>query len=103
MTTRRDLTPADVTKRFRSFRAGRLEAWQAASRDGTWRYDRIEIAGTPWIAVHLPTGTEGPWYGTLTAARAGTADGTALAAVERVLAHDRGEHAAKRDPACGRC
>lgn len=99
----RVLTPADVTQRFPPFRGGRAQAWQAASRDGTWRYDRLEISGTPWVAVHLPTGTEGSWYGTLTAARAATADGTALAYIERLLAHDRGEHRAGRDPACGRC
>ena len=81
--TRRELTPADVTKELPAFRSGRLEAWQAASRDGIWRYDRLEIAGTPWVAVHLPSGTEGNWYGTLTAARAATADGSALAFVER--------------------
>jgi len=42
---RRELTPADVTKRFPSFRSGRMEAWQAESRDGVWRYGRIE----PWL------------------------------------------------------
>jgi hypothetical protein len=99
----RTLTPADVTQRFPAFRSGRLEAWQAASRDGIWRYDRLEISGTPWMVVHLPSGTEGDWYGTLTAARAATADGSALAGVERRLAHDRGEHAAARDSWCGRC
>jgi hypothetical protein len=101
--TRRELTPADVTKRFPAFRSGRLEAWQAASRDGIWRYDRLEIAGTPWVAVHLPSGTEGNWYGTLGAARAATADGSALAYVERLLAHDRGEHKDERVATCGRC
>ena len=61
---RRELTPADVTKRFRPFNGGRPQAWQAASRDGIWRYDRLETSGTPWVAVHLPTETEGNWYGT---------------------------------------
>lgn len=101
--TRRILTPADVTKRFRPFSGGRPQAWQAASRDGIWRYDRLEISGTPWLIVHLPTETEGPWYGTLTAAREATADGSALADVERRLAHDRGEHKTGRVPMCGRC
>ena len=103
MTATRTLTPADVTKRFPSFRSGRLEAWAAESRDGIWRYARLEISGTPWVAIHLPTETEGRWYGTLTDARAATADGSALAYIERLLAHDRGEHAAQRDPCCGRC
>jgi hypothetical protein len=101
--TRRELTPADVTKRFPSFRSGRAEAWEAVSRDGVWAYSRLEIAGTPWEIRHLPTGTPGPWAGTLTAAREMTANGSALADVERRLAHDRGEHETERDPRCGRC
>ena len=100
---RRTLTPVTVTKRFRSARSGRLEAWQAESRDGVWRYDRIEITGTPWMPVHLPTGIEGRYYGTKDAARAATADGSALAYVERIRAHERGEHKAERDIRCGRC
>jgi hypothetical protein len=100
---RRALTPADVTRRYRAFRSGRPEAWAAASRDGLWTYERLEISGTPWEARHVPTGIAGPWYGTLTAARAATADGTALAAVERIAVHERGGHAAGRDPRCLRC
>jgi len=99
---RRELTPVDITARFPSFRSGRLENWAASSRDGEWKYERIEDTGTPWAVIHVPTGTEGPWYGTLTAARASTADGSALVDVERRLAHERGEHA-ERDPRCGRC
>ena len=99
----RELTPADVTRSYPAFRSGKPQAWQAASRDGIWRYDRLEIAGTPWVAVHLPTGTEGDWYGTLTVARAATADGSALAYVERLLAHDRGEHKDERETGCPRC
>jgi hypothetical protein len=99
----RELTPADVTRRFPSFRSGRMEAWAAESRDGIWRYARLEITGTPWVAVHLPTETEGDWYGTLTAARAATANGAALAYVERVQAHERDEHKAERDIRCVRC
>jgi hypothetical protein len=100
---RRTLTAVDITRRHPSFRTGRTENWGAVSRDGEWRYERLEISGTPWAVVHAPTGTEGDWYGTLTAARAATADGSALAAVERILAHDRGEHGDRRDPACVRC
>jgi hypothetical protein len=98
----RTLTPATVTRRFRSFRSGRVENWEARSDDGTWAYARLEITGTPWEARHLPSGTAGPWYGTLPDARAGTADGTALDYVERIRAHERGEHAT-RDIRCGRC
>lgn len=100
---RRVLTPADVTRRYPSFRSGRMENWEARSRDGAWFYERLEISGTPWQVTHLPTETAGDWYGTLTAARAATADGSALAYVERVQAHERGEHAAERDVHCGRC
>jgi len=100
---RRVLTPANVTARFPSFRSGRLENWAAASRDGVWKYERLEISGTPWAVIHVPTGTEGNWYGTLAAARAATADGSALEYVERVQAHERGEHKAERNPFCGRC
>lgn len=97
------LTPVTVTRRFPSFRSGRAEDWQAVSRDGAWRYDRLEIAGSPWMAVYLPSATEGDWYSTLTAARAATADGSALLFVEGIQAHERGEHAAQRDVSCGRC
>ena len=100
---RRVLTPADVTARFPSFRSGRREAWSAASRDGVWTYERIEDTGTPWDVTHIPTGISAGWYGTLTAARAATADGSALAAVERAQAHERGEHEAGRDIRCVRC
>lgn len=101
--TRRILTPADVTRSFPAFRSGRREAWEAKSRDGVWAYQRLEISGTPWEVRHLPSRTAGDWYGTLTAARAATADGSALAFVERILAHERGEHDGNRDVRCGRC
>jgi len=100
---RRTLTPVTVTKRFRSFRSGRLENWEARSGDGQWIYRRLEISGTPWELEYVPAGIAGDWYGTLTAARAATADGSALAYVEQIQAHERGEHAASRGPSCGRC
>jgi hypothetical protein len=99
----RTLTPATVTARFPSFNGRRVEAWAARSDDGVWVYERLEITGTPWVARHVPTGIDGPWHGTLPDARAATADGTALAYVELIQAHDRGEHAATREPRCGRC
>jgi hypothetical protein len=94
---RRVLTPVTITSRYPSFRAGRMENWSAVSADGTWKYERLEISGTPWEAVHVPTGITTDWYGTLTAARAATADGSALACVERIQAHDRGDHKAEHD------
>jgi hypothetical protein len=100
--TRPDRTPADVTRRFPTC-SGRMEAWQAISRDGAWRYDRLEVSGTPWMVVHLPTSIEGDYHGTLNAAREATADGRAMATVERIQSHERGEHAEARDSYCGRC
>ena len=100
---RRALTPATVTRRYPSFRSGRVENWEARSDDGTWAYERLEISGTPWQVTHLPTGTVGDWYTSLPNARAATADGTALAYVERVQAHERGDHKDQRDARCGRC
>jgi hypothetical protein len=100
---RRVLTPATVTARFPSFTSGRVENWAAASADGLWKYERIEISGTPWQVIHVPSGTDCGWYGNLGDARAATADGTALDALARLQAHDRGEHAAARDPGCFRC
>lgn len=99
----RNLTPADVTRSFPAFRSGRVEAWEAKSRDGVWEYRRLEISGTQWEVLHLPSGTAGDWYGTLTAARKATADGSALLYVERVQAHELGEHDAERNSRCGRC
>jgi hypothetical protein len=100
---RRNLTPATVTKKFPAFRSGRIEAWAAVSDDGVWKYERIEDTGTLWSVIHVPTGIEADCCGTLTAAREMTANGTALASVERQEAHLRGEHDAKRDSWCGKC
>jgi hypothetical protein len=101
---RRTLTPVDPdkTKRFRSFTSGRVEDWELTSRDGVWLFERLEVTGTPWQVTHLPTRTQGDYYGNKTAARAATADGSALACVERVISHQRGEHA-ERNPSCIMC
>jgi hypothetical protein len=97
------LTPVTVTRRYPAFRSGRVEDWAAVSADGVWKFARLEIAGSPWEVEHMPTSTLGDWYGTLTAARAATADGSAQLFVEGIQAHERGEHDAARDVACGRC
>lgn len=102
-TARRVLTPVDITARFRSFSSGRLENWGARSRDGEWAYARLEISGTPWEVTHVSSGADAGWYGSLTAARAATADGTAMAAVERWLDHEGGSHILTRNPFCERC
>jgi hypothetical protein len=100
---RRTLTPVTVTSSYPSFRTGRVEAWSAVSDDGVWKYERLEVSGTPWQVEHVPAGTLGDWYGSLEAARAATADGSALLFVQSIQAHERGEHDAQRDSACGRC
>lgn len=99
---RRTLTPVKVTQRSPSPR-GRMETWEARSDDGVWLYERLEIPGTPWLVSHLPSRTEGHFYGTLDDAREATASGAATAYVELLLAHGRGEHEAERVPLCGRC
>ena len=73
------LTPVTVTARHRNWRTGRLETWAAVSADGTWAYVREDAPGTPWLVEHAPTGQVALLAGTLTAARAATADGTAFA------------------------
>lgn len=102
---RRILTPVDITARYPSFRTGRQESWAAVSRDGEWRYERLEITGTPWAVIYTGTGdeVEGDWYGTLAGARAATADGSAMDAVNRIRAHERGDHEQQRDPCCIKC
>lgn len=86
-------------------RAGRtgLECWRAETTDGVWVIGREESPGTPWITVHKPTGIAVGLDGTLRAARACIAAGHAAAALERLQAHDRGEHAGARDMRCVRC
>lgn len=101
---RRTLTPIAAPTRYPSIRTGRREDWSAVSDDGVWAFERLEVTRTPWSIVHIPTGIEvGEWAGTLSAAREMTANGEALADVERQTAHQRGEHAEQRDPACVRC
>ena len=76
---RRVLTPVTITARYPTHSAGRTQA--AVSDDGLWKYDRIEITGTPWDTVYVPTG-ESAWFSSLPKARAATADGSALAQIE---------------------
>lgn len=75
--TRRVLTPVEVTERYPSFGTGRLETWAAVSKDGLWKYDRIEDTGTPWSVCYVPT-NEYVIMSSLPKAQAATADGSAL-------------------------
>jgi hypothetical protein len=80
----RVLTPVTATAAYRTGRSGRREAWGAVSADGVWSYERLEVATTPWEITHVPTGRVVPlWYSSLPNARAATADGTALAEIEK--------------------
>ncbi len=52
----------------------REEVWSAVSADGRWRYERLELEGTPWQVLHVASGQLGPdWYGTLDDAAEATA------------------------------
>ena len=65
---RRVLTPVTITERYPTHSAGRTQAWAAVSDDGLWKYDRIEITGTPWDTVYVPTG-ESAWFSSQIEAR----------------------------------
>lgn len=80
--TRRTLTPVTITERYLNFAGTRRETWAAVSKDGQWKYRRLEISGTPWEIEYVPTGEQGDWYSSLPRARASTADGSALAYIE---------------------
>jgi hypothetical protein len=81
--TLRELTPVRVTGICTSGRSGRRTPREAASLDGLWTYHRLEIDGrVVWATEHVPSGAEADWTRTLEEARAATASGAALAAVE---------------------
>jgi hypothetical protein len=101
--SRRTLTPVTITARYPSFNGRRLENWAAESRDGAWLFERIEDIGTPWATICREPKMEVGLHGTLNAAREFVASGEAGKALERLLAHERGQHASERDPSCARC
>jgi hypothetical protein len=95
---------APVDKVMLPSRSGRRECWSAVTTDGTWSFGRQELPGTPWAVVHRPTGiVVDPWVGTLDDCRAYVASGEAQRDLERIQAHERGEHENERDKACPRC
>lgn len=79
------LAPVRETESFPRFtRSGptrHRECWAAESPDGVWSYRRLELPGTPWELTHNPSGGS-VWYGSLRAARAAVADGSALEVIE---------------------
>lgn len=44
------MIPARV--KARSFSSDHVEAWEAASPDGAWLFERLELPGTPWSVTH---------------------------------------------------
>ena len=48
------LIPIDASKnvRYQSLRTGRMETWEATSKDGKWAFHRLEMSGTPWEVTH---------------------------------------------------
>lgn len=78
----RSMSEVTVTERTLNARTRSMEIWEAVSADGVWLYLRTEEAGTPWTVTHVPTGR---WtlYGSLPKARRATADGSALAWLDR--------------------
>jgi hypothetical protein len=85
------------------------ECWAAETTDGLWDFEREDSPGTPWLVYHLPSCRDGSYAmpvhltGTLRACREYVAAGHAQASLERLQAHERGEHNAARDSWCGRC
>lgn len=55
----------------------RNECWEAASKDGTWVCERIEIPGTPWDLLHVPSGITN-MYGSLVKAEKAVMSGYAV-------------------------
>ncbi len=75
-------TPVTVTEQHTNPRTGKVEVWAAVSVDGQWQYNRLELTGTPWDTIYVPTG-QGYWFGSLPEARAATASGLALHLIEQ--------------------
>lgn len=44
------------TVRRRNLRTRQVEVWASGTADQVWRFDRVEIATTPWEITHRPTG-----------------------------------------------
>jgi hypothetical protein len=79
------------------------ECWGAETADGVWDFEREDSPGTPWLTYHKDTRKLVNLSGTLRQARIFVASGGAQRELDRLLAHDRGEHKEQRDPRCGRC
>lgn len=86
----------------------RPECWEARTEDDLWQFEREDSPGTPWLVYSLPRIADDSYalpvavLSSLRACRACVASGQAQADLDRLLAHERGEHA-ERDPSCRRC
>jgi hypothetical protein len=82
----------------------RPECWGARTTDGIWAFDREDEPGTPWTVTSLPARIVVTTYmPSLRACRVYVANGGAAADLERIEAHERGEHKAERDTSCVKC
>jgi hypothetical protein len=70
------MTPLDPKRktRFQRMSTGRFEVWGAVSKDGVWKYVRLDDVGTPWEVEHVESGRRlRSWFGSLAQARRATA------------------------------
>ena len=57
--TRMRRTPTRLTSRpLPGVPAGTVENWSAVSRDGVWKYERVEAGGTPWASPTCRPGSK---------------------------------------------
>lgn len=58
-----------ITSRGRHLGTRHREAWSAESADGKWKFERLEIEGTPWEASHVDFPGWSALFGSLRTAR----------------------------------
>jgi hypothetical protein len=80
------------------------QCWGARTRDGEWGMDRLEDKTTSWEVVYRPTSTVvADFLASLRQCRLYVGSGAAQQDLERLQAHERGEHEHERDGECERC
>jgi hypothetical protein len=78
--------------------------WLRETADGEWLLERSEDDRTTWLVAHMPERViVADYMASLTECRAYVASGEAQADLERILAHERGEHEAERSTSCVKC
>jgi hypothetical protein len=103
--SRTPLAPLDprLTRKGTHPFTGRASTWGAVTKDHAWEFERVEDTGTTWSVIHRETRVVvASCMGTLSACRAYVSDGTAQADLERLQAHQHGEHAGY-DRQCPEC